>query len=116
MGIDGFDKWEAGIAFSAALQWGPLWLFDVQAVERLRAFGLHAGWKLSSAWLAVGVRVLNEEGRRGPKTTVQVGARAGGRFELLGVLSWYNEAGVYVPLGERGEPMPFVALGISLTF
>ena len=116
VGVDGFSEWEAGVVFVAALRWGPFWLFDFQAVEGRRAFGLHAGWQLSPAWLAVGVRVLSEEQRSKTKTIWQVGARAGGRFELLGALSWYNEAGMYVPLGERGDLMPFVALGFSLTF
>ena len=116
LGVDGFDEWESGVAFVAALHWGAFWLFDFQAVPSLRAFGLHAGWKLSPAWLAVGLRVVNEEGRRGTKTLLQVGARAGAQFDVVGLLSWYNEAGVYAPLGEKGKPQPFVALGFSLSF
>jgi hypothetical protein len=116
VGVDGLDEWEAGLAFVTALQWGPFWLLDFQVVERLRAFGFHAGWKLSPAWLAVGLRVLHEEQRNKTKTVWQVGARAGVKFKLVGVLFWTNELGVYLPLGERGEPIPFVALGLSLSF
>ncbi len=116
VGVDGFEEWASGVQFAAALRWGPFWLFDFQAVEKLRAFGLHAGWKVSPAWLAVGVRIVQEEQRSKTKTIWQVGARAGGQFRVLGVLSWYNEAGVYAPLGERGDLQPFVSLGFSLTF
>ena len=116
LGVDGFSEWASGVQFVAALKWGPLWLVDFQAVEKLKAFGFHAGWKLSPAWLAVGLRVVNEEGRRGTKTIWQVGARAGAQFDVVGLLSWYNEAGVYAPLGEKGKPQPFVALGFSLSF
>ena len=44
------------------------------------------------------------------------GVRAGGQFRLLGIVSGYNEAGVYAPLGEKGDLQPFVSLGFSLSF
>ena len=116
MGVDGFEEWASGLQFVAALRWGPFWLLDFQAVSAVRAFGLHAGWKFSPAWLAVGLRIVNEEKRGKTKTLLQVGARAGGQFAVVGVLRWYNEAGVYAPLGEKGDLQPFVALGVSLSF
>jgi len=116
LGVDGFEEWASGLQFVAALRWGPFWLFDFQAVGKLRAFGVHAGWKLSPAWLTVGVRLLQEEQRRGTKTLLQVGARAGGSFGMWGFVRWYNEAGVYAPLGEKGDLVPFVSLGFSLSF
>ena len=116
LGLKGFEEWASGVQFVAALRWGPLWLLDFQVVEKLRAFGVHAGWKLSPAWLAVGLRIVNKEQRNKTKTIWQVGARAGGQFRVLGILSWYNEAGVYAPLGEKGDLQPFVALGFSLSF
>ncbi len=116
LGVDGFSEWASGVQFVAALRFGPWWLLDVQAVGKVRAFGVHAGWKRSPAWLAVGVRVVQEEKRSKTKTIWQVGARAGAQFDVVGLLSWYNEAGVYAPLGERGDLQPFVSLGLSLSF
>ena len=116
LGVDGVSEWASGMQFVAALRWGPLWLLDFQAVEKLKAFGLHAGWKLSPAWLAVGLRIVNEEKRGKTKTLLQVGVRASGQFRVLGILSWYNEVGVYAPLGEKGDLQPFVSLGFSLSF
>jgi len=104
-------------SFSGRLELGILVLLDVVSFdEGSRAFGLHAGWDLSSGWLAVGARVLEVPYRGKLKTVWQVGARGGMSFPLWGRLSLYNELGAYAPLGVKGDVMPFFTFGLAVRF